>query len=171
LTTVATIGRSPRVDAPVTQVATTAYSIPTDAPESDGTFEWSETTIVIVEVEAAGQHGLGYTYTNRSAATLIRSMLADVVQGRSAMDVPGSWVAMCNAVRNVGRPGVASTAIAAVDAALWDLKARLLDFRSCRCSDRPTAASMSTAAAASRPTRSTRCGGSLHDGWMRASPA
>jgi len=124
---VATIGRSTRVDAPVTHVASTAYSIPTDAPESDGTFEWSETTIVIVEVEAAGQHGLGYTYTNRSAATLIRSMLADVVQGRSAMDVPGSWVAMCNAVRNVGRPGVASTAIAAVDAALWDLKARLLD--------------------------------------------
>ena len=121
------IERSTLVDAPVTHLAATAYSIPTDAPESDGTLAWAETTIVVVEVEAGGQQGLGYTYTNRSAATLIRSMLADVVRGRSAMDVPGSWVAMCGAVRNVGRPGLASTAIAAVDAALWDLKARLLD--------------------------------------------
>jgi L-alanine-DL-glutamate epimerase-like enolase superfamily enzyme len=32
---------------------------------------------------------------------------------------------MVAAVRNVGRPGVAATAISAVDVALWDLKARL----------------------------------------------
>jgi L-alanine-DL-glutamate epimerase-like enolase superfamily enzyme len=34
---------------------------------------------------------------------------------------------MVRAIRNIGRPGLASCAIAAVDAALWDLKARLLD--------------------------------------------
>ena len=33
---------------------------------------------------------------------------------------------MVRSVRNLGRPGVASCAIAAVDSALWDLKARLL---------------------------------------------
>jgi L-alanine-DL-glutamate epimerase-like enolase superfamily enzyme len=33
---------------------------------------------------------------------------------------------MARAVRNIGRPGVAATAISAVDIALWDLKARLL---------------------------------------------
>ena len=112
---------------PVSSVTARAYTIPTDAPEADGTLDWTETTIVIVEVEAAGQRGLGYTYTNRAAATLIDSLLADVVHGRSAMDVSGCWVAMCAAIRNVGRPGIAATAIAAVDAALWDLKARLLD--------------------------------------------
>ena len=32
---------------------------------------------------------------------------------------------MVHAVRNLGRPGVASAAIAAVDIGLWDLKARL----------------------------------------------
>jgi len=119
--------KSNPVSFPVTRVSTSAYSIPTDAPEADGTFDWTETTIVIVEVEAAGQRGLGYTYTNRSAATLIRTMLADAIHGRNVMDVPGCWVAMCQAIRNVGRPGITSTAIAAVDAALWDLKARLLD--------------------------------------------
>jgi L-alanine-DL-glutamate epimerase-like enolase superfamily enzyme len=34
---------------------------------------------------------------------------------------------MVHAVRNSGRPGIASHAIAAVDVALWDLKAHLLD--------------------------------------------
>ena len=33
---------------------------------------------------------------------------------------------MIRAVRNIGRPGIAATAISAVDIALWDLKARLL---------------------------------------------
>ncbi len=32
---------------------------------------------------------------------------------------------MVGAVRNAGRPGIAATAISAVDVALWDLKARL----------------------------------------------
>jgi L-alanine-DL-glutamate epimerase-like enolase superfamily enzyme len=45
---------------------------------------------------------------------------------RSAADVPGAYAAMVAAVRNIGRPGVASTAVSAADTALWDLKARLL---------------------------------------------
>jgi len=40
--------------------------------------------------------------------------------------VAGAAEAMARAVRNVGRPGIAATAISAVDIALWDLKARLL---------------------------------------------
>jgi hypothetical protein len=48
------------------------------------------------------------------------------VLGRDAPDVPGAWGAMVASIRNVGRPGVASMAISAVDTALRDLKARLL---------------------------------------------
>ena len=33
---------------------------------------------------------------------------------------------MCRSVRNLGRDGIASMAISAIDVALWDLKARLL---------------------------------------------
>src|SRR6185312_8682979 len=40
---------------------------------------------------------------------------------------PGAWWTMAAAVRNVGRRGVAAMAISALDNALWDLKARLLD--------------------------------------------
>ncbi len=53
-------------------------------------------------------------------------MLRGVVVGRDAMSVGACWEAMGRACRNLGRPGVASMAIAAVDTALWDLKARIL---------------------------------------------
>jgi L-alanine-DL-glutamate epimerase-like enolase superfamily enzyme len=122
-----TMGHSVRVDAKIDRVAISAYSIPTDAPEADGTYEWTQTTIVIAELEGGGMRGIGYTYTNAAAATLVRSALVDAVLGRNVMDVQGAWTAMVRAVRNVGRPGIASSAIAAVDVALWDLKARLLD--------------------------------------------
>src|SRR5581483_809732 len=51
----------------------------------------------------------------------------EIVIGQDAMAVPGIWMQMVHAIRNLGRPGICSMAIAAVDAALWDLKARLLD--------------------------------------------
>src|SRR5581483_4561857 len=102
------------------------YTVPTDYPESDGTLQWDKTTIVIVEVEAGGVRGLGYTYADTSTAKLIKSLLTGVVKGRDAMDIPGTWLAMVEAIRNLGRPGVASMAISGVDTALWDLKARIL---------------------------------------------
>ena len=103
-----------------------AYRIPTDAPEADGTFAWTATTMVVVQAEAGGRTGLGYTYSDAGAAGLASGALAEAVRGRNAMDVPACWAAMQRAVRNMGRSGIAATAISAVDAALWDLKAKLL---------------------------------------------
>lgn len=103
-----------------------AFRIPTDAPEADGTFAWTATTMVVVEVEAGGRIGLGYTYSDAGAAGLASGALAEAVRGRGAMDVPACWAAMQRAVRNVGRSGIAATAVSAMDAALWDLKAKLL---------------------------------------------
>jgi len=108
-------------------VDVSSYTVPTDFPESDGTLEWDKTTIVIVEASAGATRSLGYTYADLATARVIKELLAGVVQGRDAMNVQGSWIEMGRAVRNLGRPGIASMAIAAVDAALWDLKARLLD--------------------------------------------
>jgi len=103
-----------------------ACTIPTDAPESDGTIEWDSTTIVIVEARGGGETGVGYTYAHVSAAALVDEVLAPLVAGLDATAVPRAWETMVAAVRNIGRPGIASTAISAVDSALWDLKARLL---------------------------------------------
>jgi L-alanine-DL-glutamate epimerase-like enolase superfamily enzyme len=103
-----------------------AYRIPTDAPEADGTYAWNSTTLVLVEVKAGDQTGLGYTYADEATATLIQRHLADVVQGRDPHHHPRLWIDMVQSIRNVGRPGIASMAIAAVDVALWDVRAKLL---------------------------------------------
>jgi L-alanine-DL-glutamate epimerase-like enolase superfamily enzyme len=104
-----------------------AFTLPTDFPESDGTLMWDSTTMVLVEATAGGKSGIGYSYGDRCLTELIQQKLAPLVQGWDAMDVPGAWEAMVHAIRNNGRPGLCSMAIAAVDSALWDLKARLLD--------------------------------------------
>jgi L-alanine-DL-glutamate epimerase-like enolase superfamily enzyme len=103
-----------------------AYKIPTDSPESDGTFAWNATTVVVVEATAGETRCLGLTYADTATARLIQDLLLPVVVGRDAFAVGRSWVAMVEAIRNLGRPGIASMAISAVDFALWDLKARLL---------------------------------------------
>lgn len=112
--------------AAIERIDVSAYTVPTDAPESDGTYTWDKTTIVLVEATACGVTGLGYTYADVSTAKLISTMLANVVKGRDVMAVPACWQAMVESIRNLGRPGIASMAISAVDAALWDVKARLL---------------------------------------------
>ncbi|MDQ2742867.1 MAG: mandelate racemase [Chloroflexota bacterium] len=113
--------------APIEQIEVSVYTIPTNGPEADGTFAWDSTTMVLVEASAGGLCGLGYTYADTATGLLIKDTLAALVRGRDAMDVPGCWEAMVHAIRNLGRPGISSMAIAAVDVALWDLKARLLD--------------------------------------------
>jgi L-alanine-DL-glutamate epimerase-like enolase superfamily enzyme len=116
-----------RSDAPVERIDAQAYQIPTDQPESDGTLQWDSTTLVAVHAHAGGKVGFGYSYTHQAAATLIQDKLAGVVEDHDAMDVAGALRAMLHAIRNLGRPGLVASAIAAVDTALWDLKARLLD--------------------------------------------
>jgi L-alanine-DL-glutamate epimerase-like enolase superfamily enzyme len=116
-----------RDDGPVVREITVAvYVIPTDAPEADGTLAWDKTTMVLASARAGAAQGIGWTYAAAAAQSVIVEALAGAVVGRSALDLPGAAEAMARAVRNIGRPGIAATAISAVDIALWDLKARLL---------------------------------------------
>ncbi len=112
---------------PIKKLEVSAYSIPTDQPESDGTIKWDSTTIVIVECHAGGKRSLGYSYADAATAKLIDSKLKDVVLGRDAMSPNGAFVAMVKSIRNLGRPGICSMAISAVDTSLWDLQAKLLN--------------------------------------------
>lgn len=114
----------------VDRIEAAAFTIPTDGPEADGTLSWDSTTIVIAHAYAGGERGLGYTYSHSAAAKLIETKLAEAVRGCDAMAVAGASAAMVKEVRNLGRPGLASAAISAVDTALWDLKARLLGYGS-----------------------------------------
>jgi len=113
----------PRIDT----VRVSTYVVPTDAPESDGTLEWDRTTLVLVQLGAGGVSGLGYTYADRATAGVVRDALAAELKGEEAFAIAAANRRMLARVRNLGRAGIASMAISAVDNALWDLKARLLD--------------------------------------------
>jgi L-alanine-DL-glutamate epimerase-like enolase superfamily enzyme len=117
-----TVHRFPAVEA----VVATAYAVPTERPEADGTLSWDATTLVLVEIRAGEQVGLGWTYGAPACADVVRLTLAPLVVGRDPTDTGGAWIAMVDAVRNIGRGGIAGMALSAVDCAMWDLKARLL---------------------------------------------
>ncbi len=121
----------------IERVNASAYRIPTDAPEADGTFAWNHTGLVVAEVASAGRRGLGYSYTDSATAHLINDVFAERLVGREAFDIPNLWEVMASAVRNLGWPGICATAISAIDVALWDLKAR--------CFERPLVALLGAA--------------------------
>jgi L-alanine-DL-glutamate epimerase-like enolase superfamily enzyme len=114
-------------DAPIQRVVARSFRIPTDAPEADGTLQWDATTLVVVEIDAGGRSGIGYSYAASACVPVIIDLLAPVIRGRSPFGIPALWGDMVVAVRNTGRRGICACAISAVDVALWDLKARLMD--------------------------------------------
>jgi L-alanine-DL-glutamate epimerase-like enolase superfamily enzyme len=115
-----------RVGSEVKDLQVSVYTVPTDLPEADGTIQWHSTTMVLVEATSdSGHRGLGYSYASPAAATLIRDLLREMVLRRDVEDIRGIWQAMVDAVRNVGRAGIAATAISAIDTALWDLRAQI----------------------------------------------
>lgn len=111
----------------ITSLKTSAYKIPTDYPESDGTIQWESTTMILVEVKAADKSGIGYSYANEATAFFIERSLKEIVLKADALNIPSIWHSMLSSVRNDGNCGIATMAIAAVDNALWDLKAKIFD--------------------------------------------
>ena len=112
---------------PIDQLRVSAYRVPTDAPEADGTLRWEATTLVLVELAGGGRSGLGYTYADASLVPLLGERLRECVEGADALAIGEIGQRLWQGVRNLGRAGLAACAISAVDAALWDLKAKLLD--------------------------------------------
>jgi L-alanine-DL-glutamate epimerase-like enolase superfamily enzyme len=111
----------------IEHVAVHVYDVPTiDQPERDGTAAWSKTTAVLVELRASGVTALGYSYVTAAAAKVISELLEPCIRGADPFAHPMLHARMVRAVRNHGREGVCACAIAAVDTALWDLRARLL---------------------------------------------
>ena len=116
----------------IERLTVSAYEIPTDPrPESDGTALWDATTVVLVEIEAGGVLGTGWTYASVAAAELIREKLKSLVENADALNTRQLWAQMNGKLRNDGRPGLGSYAVGAVDVALWDLRARLYDVALC----------------------------------------
>lgn len=114
---------SPIID----DVQARVYVIPTDLPEADGTLTWDSTTMVMVRVKSGNSIGTGWTYGPAACASLVDDLLTPQVLDQDPMNLPALSHSMIRAVCNASRAGLVSYAISAVDTALWDLKARLLD--------------------------------------------
>src|SRR5207237_6517419 len=100
-------------DVTVARLELGVYEVPTEEPESDGTLEWDKTTVVTVEpVATDGTRALGFTYGTGACARLIADVLEAAVEGTDALDVDAAWRAMVRVIRNFGRPGISSMAIA-----------------------------------------------------------
>jgi L-alanine-DL-glutamate epimerase-like enolase superfamily enzyme len=113
--------------APVAAVEATCFRIPTDGPESDGTFAWDATTLVLVRVRAGGREGIGYTYGPAAVAAVVRETLAPALADADVLATVALFVRMREALRNMGHRGIGALALSAVDIALWDLKGQLLE--------------------------------------------
>jgi L-alanine-DL-glutamate epimerase-like enolase superfamily enzyme len=102
------------------------YRFPTEQPESDGTFEWSATTLVLVTLRSNNNIvGIGYTYADIATAKTIEEHLLPVIRDGDATAIALHHANMRAALRNIGAVGSGAMAISAVDNALWDLKAKL----------------------------------------------
>jgi L-alanine-DL-glutamate epimerase-like enolase superfamily enzyme len=113
-------------DPQITKVEVRAHTVPTDLPEADGTAEWNSITLVLAEITAGGEKGLGYTYGS-SAIGKVAEHLAEVcLISQSPFNIPMVHARMLRSIRNDGNRGLAAMAVSMLDVALWDLKARLL---------------------------------------------
>ncbi len=113
--------------ASITGGSVSFYTIPTDAPEADGTFTWNSTSMVLVELECGKIKALGYTYADAGTAAAADKLLKEVVLQSDPWRHAETLQRMLHQIRNLGETGIAMMAVSAIDNALWDLHARLLD--------------------------------------------
>ncbi len=114
------------------KITLAAYKIPCEIHESDGTFEWDSTTIVVVSIKMDQWTGMGFSYGHEACLDVIKNTLSPHLKQIDVQDLPSIFGHMKNSVRNIGLHGIAAHAISAVDIALWDLKAKILDKPLCQ---------------------------------------
>ena len=110
----------------IERVETTYYRLPLEPMGDAGHGAIDTEELITLSLHAEGLTGHGYTYTigrgGRAIKALIDHDIAPLIQGRDAGDIRGLWDLMWQRLLYVGRGGIASFAVAAVDVALWDLR-------------------------------------------------
>jgi len=121
------------VSSKIKRIKTQLFEVPLDEVLSDAKhgdhfyFELVTTTITLEN----GMEGTGYTYTGGKGGHAIRAMidhdLAPAIIGKDSTDIEHIYDFMEWHIHYVGRGGIASFAISAIDIALWDIRCKSLD--------------------------------------------
>ena len=114
----------------IDHVKATRFQIPLDEVLSDAKHgEHTHFELITVRIGLDdGQEGTGYTYTGGKGGHAIKAMivhdLAPFLLGQSVNNIDALYDAMQWHIHYVGRGGIASFAISAIDIALWDIRGK-----------------------------------------------
>lgn len=121
----------------IREVRLSAVTLPLDTPISDAKVltgrqrPMTEVAMLIAEVHTEqGFEGLGFSYSKRAGGRAQYAHAAEVGReaiGEDPSDIPRIYEKLLWAGASVGRSGAATQALAAIDIALYDLKARRAD--------------------------------------------
>ncbi|MCF4121619.1 mandelate racemase/muconate lactonizing enzyme family protein [Antribacter sp. KLBMP9083] len=118
----------------ISHVRLSSVVLPLGAPVSDAKVltgrqkPMTEVVFLVAEISTdQGFEGVGFSYSKRAGGPgqfAHAREIAPVLIGEDPSDIGKIWSKLAWAGASVGRSGLATQAIAAVDVALWDLKAR-----------------------------------------------
>ncbi len=118
----------------ITSVALSRVVLPLATPISDAKVltgrqkPMTQISFLFAEIATeAGYEGVGYSYSKRAGGPgqyAHATEIADEVIGEDPNDIQRIWTKLVWAGASVGRSGLSTQAIAAIDIALWDLKAK-----------------------------------------------
>ena len=91
--------------AKITDARVKVFTVPTDAPEADGTCRWDKTMMVLVELASGSTRGIGYTYADHATGRLAQSLMSELVKNRDAFAHGSLLHDMYARVRNLGIGG------------------------------------------------------------------
>ena len=114
----------------ISKIQTRLFTVPLPEVMSDakhGDHYHFELVTVTITLED-GSEGTGYTYTGGKGGFAIKAMVehdfTNVLIGKDGTDIDGIYDFLEWHVHYVGRGGIASFAISAVDIALWDIRCK-----------------------------------------------
>jgi len=114
-------------DTTITAMRTTLLRVPwTAEPPNNGIMPASDREFLILEIETeGGLVGMGYLQPLAGGLETLdmclKEMIAPKVIGRDATEIEGIWQTLWQSTYWLGRGGLATWALSAVDIALWDI--------------------------------------------------
>ena len=118
----------------ISSVTLSLAFLPLAAPVSDAKVltgrqkPLTEVAVLFAEVRAeSGHEGVGYSYAKRAGGPGLYAHASEIAPnliGEDPSDIQRIWTKLVWAGASVGRSGLATQAIASIDIALWDLKAK-----------------------------------------------